>query len=177
MPEGGTDVAMSVPLRIMCPHVLYGSEKVLSLTVSVVIHQNSHVLFVQERTLPHYGLWNLPGGHVEVGETIQHGARREVVEETGLHVTLSGLVGIYTAMRPPDRRAIRFVFTAIPNSGSLTAGHDILDVRWFRPGELVGLPDSNLVHPAMLRRIITDLLHNRHYPLETLVETPEPRDG
>ncbi|MEH1822258.1 MAG: NUDIX hydrolase [Nostoc sp.] len=138
--------------------------------VSVVIQWENRVLFVQETKLINYGRWNLPGGHIEFGETVHQAALREVVEETNLAVVLLHLVGVYTGIRKPDSHAIRFVLTAIPQNNSAVAGADILAVQWFDLDELIELDDSQLVSPDMLRRIIADLKHNRVYPLETLIE-------
>lgn len=99
--------------------------------VSVAIKWENRVLFVQETKPVNYGCWNLPGGHVEFGETLHQAAVREVAEETGLEVTLSHLVRIYTGIRQPDSHAIRFVFTAKPQNNLAVAGADILAVRWF----------------------------------------------
>jgi len=88
--------------------------------VSVVIREGNRVLFVQEADPRCYGRWNLPGGHLEHGETLQQAARREVLEETGLRVELSALLGVYTDLRLPAIDTLRFVFSA-PNPGPAPA--------------------------------------------------------
>jgi ADP-ribose pyrophosphatase YjhB (NUDIX family) len=145
----------------------------ISITVSVAVRAGDRVLVVQEMKPAHYGRWNLPGGHVEFGETIQQAARREVAEETGLSVALVGLIGVYNIVYKPDRLGVRFVFTASAGGATPIAGHDILDLQWRRLDELDGLPDAQLVHAPVLRRILADLKQNRRYPLETLVEIVE----
>lgn len=137
--------------------------------VSVVLRREETFLLVQERKEENYLRWNLPGGHLEIGETPQEGAVREALEETGLNVTLSELVGIYTRIQKPDYQAIRFVFTA-DHAGEPYAGDNILDVRWFTPGEIADMPDSALVGGERLRRALADADSSSRYPLSLLVE-------
>ena len=138
--------------------------------VSVVVRREDSVLLVQERKAVNHGLWNLPGGHLEPGETVQDGARREAREETGLEVTLLSLVGIYTTLRPPDYHAIRYVFRADYDEGEAIAGDDILAARWFSPADLAMLPDAQMAGQASLRRILADAQNGSVYPLSLLVE-------
>jgi 8-oxo-dGTP pyrophosphatase MutT (NUDIX family) len=130
---------------------------VIKLHVSIVIHSDESVLLVQEAD-EDYGLWNLPGGHVEPTETIREAAVRETLEETGLTVTLDWLVGIYTGEPGQERRSVRFVFaaTVTEDSGPAKNGDDILALRWFTSDEFAALPDTELVSPAQLRRILED---------------------
>lgn len=138
--------------------------------VSVVLQQEDRILLVQERKPENYEKWNLPGGHLELGETIPQGAMREVVEETGLTVTLSELVGIYTGIRKPDYQAIRFVFIGQHNGSEPVAGDDILTVRWFTFEEIEALPDSALVGQQRCRRLLADVQSGVRYPLSVLRE-------
>lgn len=138
--------------------------------VSVVLMREGSVLLVQERKAVNHGLWNLPGGHLEPGETVQDGARREAREETGLAVTLPFLLGIYTTLRPPNYHAIRYVFWADYGDGEAIAGDDILAARWFSPADLAALGDAQMVGQSSLRRILADAQNGSAYPLALLVE-------
>jgi ADP-ribose pyrophosphatase YjhB (NUDIX family) len=137
--------------------------------VSVALSQTYGTLLVQERKSENYGKWNLPGGHLELGETLKQGAVREVAEETGLKAEISDLVGVYTSIRSPDYQAIRFVFSG-RHTGVPVAGDEILAARWFSPEEAADLPDSALVGGGRLRVILADIASNRRYPLELLTE-------
>lgn len=138
--------------------------------VDVALQRQSRFLLVQEKKPENYGRWNLPGGHLELGETVQQGARREVIEETGLQVALSALVGIYTTIRKPDYQAIRFVFAAEHDGSEPSPGSDILAVRWFALAEVDALPDAELVGGQRLRRILQDVESGQRFPLSALVE-------
>lgn len=83
-------------LRPACPQcgkVLYYDPK---LATAVVIEREGRVLMVRRATEPGLGLWSLPGGYVDRGEVVEAAAAREVLEETGLEVSIQGLVGLFS---------------------------------------------------------------------------------
>ena len=95
----------------------------------VVRDKDGKYLLVQEGNPKVYGLWNLPAGHVDRGETIEHAAIREVKEETGYDVQLGDKIGIYheTVESP-----VRHAFSAEIIGGELQVQQgEILDVGWF----------------------------------------------
>lgn len=68
--------------------------------VDVLVIDGDRFLLVEEGKPGREGLFNLPGGHVEAGETLHEAAKREVKEETGYDIKLTGVVGIYQAIYP-----------------------------------------------------------------------------
>lgn len=97
-----------------------------------VVHDNAgNVVLVQERK--HYcrGRWNLPMGKVEPGERILEGALREIREETGLEVRITGFLRCYEK-RKEDAQIIKFTFLAEAEHGPLRHDPDeLLDAQWF----------------------------------------------
>jgi len=83
----------------------------------------------------------LPGGAQKLGETVEECARREVSEETGLSISLIGLIDVVNSIKFDDTKHIRFHYTLIDfaatvNGGALNAGSDADDAKWFTRDEI-----------------------------------------
>ena len=98
------------------------------------------LLLIKRGHDPGAGLWSLPGGRVEPGETDAQALVREMREETGLTVVPGRLLG--AVERPgPDGSIIDIRdYAATVTDGTLTPGDDAADARWADPAELAGLP-------------------------------------
>jgi len=111
-----------------------------------VIVEGDAVLLVRRGVEPFRGSWGLPGGAVELGETVVEALRREVREETNLEVEVGRFVSYKDAVgRDPATGRIRhhyviMFFTARRVGGELRAASDAAEVRWVRRDELAGLP-------------------------------------
>lgn len=107
------------------------------------------VVLIRRRSEPQAGQWSLPGGVLEVGETLVAGLAREVAEETGLQVRVGPVVDVLDRIIvDPDRR-VRFHFVLIdylcrPTGGHLQAGSDAERVAIADPAALepFGLPED-----------------------------------
>ncbi|MBC7805191.1 MAG: NUDIX domain-containing protein [Akkermansiaceae bacterium] len=139
------------------------------LHVSLFIVCDDRVLLVQEADPEDEERWNLPGGNVEPGEAVTDGAVREALEETGLSVTLTSLVGVYSRIGTPEKRAIRFVFRADNKTGTPTIGDGVLAVQWLSRSDLAIFPDEWLLGNT-LRRILEDGFNGISNPLSVLCD-------
>ncbi|MER5335154.1 NUDIX domain-containing protein [Micromonospora sp. NPDC002717] len=102
------------------------------------------------------GLWSLPGGGQEIGETVTQTVIRETREETGIDVEVVGLVGVYSDpghvieySNGEVRQQFSLCFRAEPRGGRLATSDESSDVRWLSRDELPELP----IHPSTLLRI------------------------
>jgi 8-oxo-dGTP diphosphatase len=114
------------------------------LAVSAAIIRDGRVLIVRRARPPAYGVFTLPGGGVEAGETLRDAVIREVLEETALAIEPLGLAGYREAIaRDADGRVERhFVilpFAARWLSGEVALNEELAEARWLVPAELDGL--------------------------------------
>jgi ADP-ribose pyrophosphatase YjhB (NUDIX family) len=122
--------------------------------VGAVVFRGEEVLLVRRGQEPARGSWSLPGGLVELGETLEAALRREVLEETGLTVSILGLSAVLDRIyRDPDGR-IPYHYVLVDyaceyEAGELSPGSDVTAAR-FVP--LAGLEDLDL--PRHTARVI-----------------------
>ncbi len=98
--------------------------------VSAIIFDEARVLLSLRRDID---WWNLPGGGMEAGETVDDALRREVREETGLDVEIERLVGVYSK---PQKNEVVLAFRCRVAGGQLQETEETSENRYFAPGEL-----------------------------------------
>ncbi len=104
------------------------------LMVDVIIPSERGVVLIRRSNDPFRGQWALPGGFVEVGETVEEAADREAAEETGLAVEVARLVGVYSdPERDPRGHNVSVAFLARVLSGDLLAATDASEVTVLDP--------------------------------------------
>lgn len=112
--------------------------------VGAVVVENGRALLVKRAAEPLRGHWSIPGGMVELGETLRQAIAREVREETGLVVEVSGVLEVLDSIhRDPDGRT-RYHYVLVDffcrrTGGELQAASDASEVRWAAIEELAGL--------------------------------------
>jgi 8-oxo-dGTP diphosphatase len=117
------------------------------LAVSAAIVRAGQVLLVRRARAPADGLFSLPGGVVEIGETLHEALIREVREETSLSVEPVALAGFRESIqRDRDNRVERH-FVILPFAARWLAGEAVLneelsEARWLAPGDIAGLPTT-----------------------------------
>lgn len=98
------------------------------------------MLLIKRGHAPGAGLWSLPGGRIEPGETDTEALVREMREETGLEIAAGRLIG--TVRRPAQDADVLDIrdYEATVTGGTLHAGDDAADARWVAASELKSLP-------------------------------------
>lgn len=126
--------------------------------VGVAIVHDSRLLVVEKALGPFLGLWGIPGGKVEFGETRPEAAHREVAEETGLGIELGDVIWIGESIGPGDPPAWHFTlidYLATWIDGVVTPGDDASDARWVTLDDLERLPliplMSEIIEPLRRR--------------------------
>lgn len=121
----------------------------------VILDQENHVL-LQKRT--DVGLWGLPSGHIEIGETVTEAAIREVKEETNLDVEIKKLIGVYSdpvsqVFSYPNGKIVQFIttcFLAEITGGELTCNSsESIEIKFFQHDKLPH--DLLTMHPHWLQ--------------------------
>jgi 8-oxo-dGTP diphosphatase len=112
--------------------------------VGAIIIDQDRVLLVKRGQEPLAGSWSIPGGVLEIGETLRQAAVREALEETGLTVEVGELLGVYDRILPDAEGRTRYHYVLIDFlcrkiSGEPHAAGDALKARWFAREELAQL--------------------------------------
>ena len=113
--------------------------------VGALIVQNGRVVLIKRGKAPLLGEWSIPGGMLELGETLRQGAEREAQEETGLIVHATELLGVFDRVVPDAEGNIIYHYVLIDFlcervSGELHAAADAAEAQWFTPEEVAKLP-------------------------------------
>lgn len=126
------------------------------LGASACVFRDGRVLIVQRGKPPGLGMWSLPGGHVEPGETARGAALRELGEETGVTADLQHLVGLYDIVRRDEAGAVTLHYAIACYaghwlSGEAAAAGDAQAARWTSRTEMSGLAFAPHVEAAIGR--------------------------
>ena len=124
--------------------------------VGAVVFKDECVLLVRRGQPPAEDLWAIPGGSVEVGETLREAAEREILEETGIHIRASKPIYTFDAINRDEAGKVRFHYVIVDLaadyvSGEPSPGDDALEARWISAKEINDLK----VSPATLKLLKT----------------------
>jgi len=110
--------------------------------VGAVVVQDGKVLLVKRKHAPLAGQWSLPGGAVEVGETLEECLVREMLEETGLQVRVGPVIEVLDRITRDDEGRVMYHFVLVdylcwPIGGVLNADSDVADVVFADPHDFL----------------------------------------
>ena len=130
--------------------------------VGAVIVEGDRVVLVRRAAEPMKGEWSIPGGLLELGETMRAGAVREALEETGLQVEAGEVLEVLDRILPDGKGKTRFHYVLIDFlcrrvAGELRAGGDAAEARWVKETELqsLGVAEAavQVIRKALARRV------------------------
>ena len=124
-------------------------------SVAPCVFKGDRILLIKRATPPSQGLWSVPGGMIELGETFKSAAKRELREECGIEIEVDKVFHVENFVVPDEKGDIQFHYIvtymiAHYLNGELHPGSDALDVRWATRQELNGLDMNPVVRKIML---------------------------
>lgn len=152
--------------RLMCPdcgHVAYENPKVV---VGSVVAEGDTVLLCRRAIEPRSGYWTIPAGYMELGETVEEGARREAWEEARARIAIEGVLAVYSIARIGQ---VQVIFRARLDQPGFEPGPESLEVRRFAWGEI---PWEDIAFPS-----VRWALHAWREGVPGIVATNPPEDA
>lgn len=128
----------------------------------VLSDERGRYLLVQERTPDIYGLWNLPAGHVEEGETLQQAAVREAEEETGFKVKITIPDPLLVYYNKPTKVQLNSFRGKIVQGKMKVQKSELLDVKWFSFEEILELEKTNQLRTSWVKESIIKARQNEN---------------
>ena len=109
--------------------------------VGAVIVDGGQVVLIKRKYEPLKGQWSLPGGMVEIGETLETAVTREMQEETGLEVEVGPVIEVFDRITRDEQRRVRYHYVLVdylcwPAAGTLRAGSDVDAAIWVDANDL-----------------------------------------
>lgn len=134
--------------------------KVPKITVDGILIQNKEILLICRNHAPFQGMWALPGGFVNYGETTENAVVREFFEETGVTTKVVQLLDVLSdPKRDPRGHTITIVYLLKKMRGTLHAGDDATTAKFFKVDELPALAfDHKKIIKETLERISHGIL-------------------
>ena len=126
--------------------------------VGAVIVDQGRVVLIKRRFEPLAGHWSLPGGAVDVGETLVECVAREMLEETGLVVEVGPVVEVFDRIVRDGDGRVQFHYVLVdylcrPTGGALQAGSDVAEAVYARPEDLARFALADPAN-AVIRRAL-----------------------
>ncbi len=173
----GASVVLRIPdgdnrERYVCEHcdtIHYQNPKIVA---GCIPEWEGRILLCKRAIEPRYGLWTLPAGFMENGETTEQAAMRETEEEAGARVEITGLYGLFSI---PHISQVYMLYRGTLVDGAFEAGVESLECRLFDEGDI---PWEQLAFPVVketLKRYFSDRRRGKGFPLQRGEIVKHPR--
>ncbi len=130
-----------------------------------LVHRAGRILLVKRKNEPNRGRWALPGGLVELGETVENAVKREVREEVGLDIRLIGLLDVADDIHYDSRGRAKYHyilidFLARPIGGKVRLNSESSTFKWFNPDHIQRVNTSDNTR-KVVRRYLSGMTYSR----------------
>lgn len=143
----------------------------------VILEKDGKILLIKEHRpgKPDHGTWNFPCGFLDLGEDPYEAAIRETREEAGYDTKPYALLGVYSNVREDLLKGtnmphgIFIYYIGVPlNDEAYEHDHEVSEIRWITPDELLLFSDESIRGGANRKKIIQDYKNGKRYPLEVV---------
>lgn len=138
--------------------------------VGGVLEKEGKVLLVQEAQKKCYKKWNIPAGHLDCNETLMQGAIREIKEETGYDVEITGILNIANRVIEDDILVTIIFSTKIVRETSDYMTEEILDRKWYDYDDILNNMDEELRDLNFVKQPIANLKNNQIASIDMINE-------
>ncbi len=109
--------------------------------VGAIVVKDGRVLIIRRGKAPSYGVWSVPGGAVNLGESLRDAARREIREECGVEIDLTDVTEAVDRITQDGEGRVQYHYVVIDflarwESGEVVSASDCLEARWVQPEDL-----------------------------------------
>lgn len=142
----------------------------MKIIVGGIVEKNGKILLVQEAKEKCYGKWNIPAGKIKLGERLTEGAIREIKEETGCDVELTGIASICYGIID-DTKFMSVVFSTKLLSEEIKFNQEeILDVQWYDIDKVTNEMNDKLRNCKLIKHAVLNLKNKNISTLDVINE-------
>jgi len=126
--------------------------------VHALVFKEGRMLLTKRSKEPSKGKWSLPGGRIELGETVYEAVKREVFEECSVEIEIERIIDVADSIISDEEGRIRYHFVLIYllaryKAGDIKAQSDAEDVGWFTPAEIAELDMHPRLRAVLMRAL------------------------